>query len=417
MKKTFLTMTALVLISPAFQDIAAAGQSKPVIRIARPQIVVKVRTDRLVSKASKDVSQGAPSRAQRSRRTAVAVPTPPAHFPRPRPDLFDEFSDQDNRSAIIDLAGIDPDDLRIGTTPHDPDKIQGGLPWTEGDEESEFGEADVPDEPAGGSPDGFGDDGKRLGIGPELDNPVGDNSHGRDAPETAPGVRVTTETIARAAAGVASDPPTTTPGEQTEARRGVRTTPQTTTTSRSGNETVTKTDDGHGNVTIKTTRIGDGGVSETEDQYLNGGLQTRDIWTARSDGTRTHSYWNYNTGMASVQQTGMQDRTWRFQPERGSHRRRGPIATTWKTDPDSGYGGGWVPPWMEQNQKTLAEVVNGIGPGGLPPAPEHADQGTANNTQQPIISQHDLLANNDPDSQTGGTVSHTPIDSCGKCEY
>ena len=53
MKKTFLTMTALsamVLISPALQDTAAAN--KPVIRIAKPHIKVNVNTKRLTNKTT-----------------------------------------------------------------------------------------------------------------------------------------------------------------------------------------------------------------------------------------------------------------------------------------------------------------------------------------------------------------------------
>ena len=56
-----------------------------------------------------------------------------------------------------------------------------------------------------------------------------------------------------------------------------------------------------------------------------------------------------------------------------------------RRDPDHSDGSGWVPHWMEQTPKTLADKVAEIGPGGLPAAPDHATQGTGN-YGEPIIS-------------------------------
>jgi len=50
---------------------------------------------------------------------------------------------------------------------------------------------------------------------------------------------------------------------------------------------------------------------------------------------------------------------------------------------------------------TPKDVADGASPGGLPAGPEHAGPGSSNNGK-PIVSQHDLLAKYDPDSQNGG---------------
>jgi hypothetical protein len=392
--------------------------------IARPLVQVRVNRDRLQPKAGQDDDPAgnnvAPS-ARQSGKAVIAILTPPARLPQPRPEFEDQANDIKDMIGADGLGDINPDDFRVGLNPHDPDGALAGLglPGTGDEAGDRFGENNAPTGPAAGTPGGSGGpwDNVEPGIG-DVGNPVGGNSHGKDAPDTAPGVRVTPGSIGAIIRGIASGPSSTTPGEQTEERTLTRRPSETTTVSMSDSETVTKRDSGDGNVVVTTTRTGNGRVTESTTQYINGEIQTREVWTAYNNGTRTHVYFNYNSGRVFLQHTGIQDRSWMFAQPRGDTgtyqpRHRLQLTDVWKLyDPDYVEGGGYVPPncgSYECNKARQRQANPGLalkeakdGATKVFPGPDGGNTAPTNGGE-PIVSQHDLLSHYDPDfDQAGG---------------
>jgi hypothetical protein len=122
LKRTLLTMTALsslILISPTLQNVAVAGPNNPSIRIAGPQMKMRIDTRRLVTKAAKKPTGNAiakagpqpepPTRPKRTKVTNVAKQDQ-AQLPRPRP--YNEFEENGNGiDSEIDAAEVLPPSL------------------------------------------------------------------------------------------------------------------------------------------------------------------------------------------------------------------------------------------------------------------------------------------------------------------
>lgn len=79
-------------------------------------------------------------------------------------------------------------------------------------------------------------------------------------------------------------------------------------------------------------------------------------------------------------------------------------------DPDSAPGGNHPFHWLEGPRETILDVIAGIGPGGFQPGPGES-QSVSWSLSAPVISQHTLISNYDPDSTRSGGAP-TPIPTC-----
>jgi hypothetical protein len=224
--KKFKTVAATLLATSMLAGQSAAAQ-KPQIKIqtqmvapkasiiqsirpniVRPGVQVRVNRDRLRKKAPQadgqaDALPGAAAAPVKA--PAATALIPPKRLPQPRPDFEERAGDIADLAGIDGIGEINPDDLRVATNPHGAVGRLGdfGLPGEP--EEDQQGARPGPSGPFGrlGGNDSIWND-PRGAMGSAIPNPAGENSHGKDAPETAPGVRVTPGSIAAAIGGVAS---------------------------------------------------------------------------------------------------------------------------------------------------------------------------------------------------------------------
>jgi hypothetical protein len=177
--------------------------------ITRPHVRVRVNRDLLEKKADRDDGQAEAlprSVSQPHRKKGVAAMLPLQRLPKPRPEFEDALKDIRDVINADGVSGADPDEIQVATIPHGSNGPLGdfGLPGQDGDTGKAPGGGQTSG-PLGGMPgnDNMWND-PYGAIGSDIPNPAGENSHGKDTPETAPGVRVTPGSIAAAIGGVAS---------------------------------------------------------------------------------------------------------------------------------------------------------------------------------------------------------------------
>jgi len=352
--------------------------------IARPTVQIRVNRNRLQPKAGQDDNQagnaGAPAAQPRSK-AVIAALIPPQRLPQPRPEFEKQADDIKDMIGADGIGDINPDDFRVGTNPQDPDGVLAGLglPGYENPENGS-GENNGPSGPAGGTPDGFGN--VEPGIG-GVGKPIGSNSHGKDAPGIAPGVRVTPESIASAAAGVSADGPVRLPIVKDTG--GVR----------------TEGPHQFGNGLVYTGKFRpDGTSTETTDLTQPDGAIDRVVNETHEDGSRTTS--NIYIGPDGEAATG------------------GEVPVNELHDPDYVEDGGYVPPncgSSECNRERERQANPGLAvkeaqgkSTQVYPGPEGAADHGRNNGGEPIVSQHDLLSHYDPDFDqgAGGGIQNAP---------
>jgi hypothetical protein len=341
--------------------------------LARPHVKVRVNRDLLEKKADQDDDQADAlprSVGQPNGKKGVAAMLPPQRLPKPRPDFEDRAGDIADMAGIEGIGEIDPDALRVATNPHDPDGAFGGVLPGAGEDEQQAGSD--PTGPFGrlGGDDSVWND-PRDGMGSTIPNPAGESSHGKDTPETAPGVRVTPGSIAAAMSGVA----------------GTVTLPLHKETS---GDRVSVLQFGSSTYTEKT-RI-DGSSTQTLDERQPDGAIDRNVQETDENGSQTHT--NIYIG-----------------PD-GEATSSGEVPVNELRNPDYAEGGGYVPVncgsvGCNESRKGKPGLRLSDGMVRALTDPEHSAAGPRNGAA-PIVTQHDLLSQYDPEFDGGG--GPTPID-------
>ncbi|WP_419913708.1 hypothetical protein [Hoeflea sp.] len=368
--------TPKVAVNPKIK--IAPKAVKPKIRV---NVAAKPKNDSARDAAlPPDTAVPAPSAKPTASQREINIAKVPVPKPRePQPGIQDAFEAKEAANAAEaarELAGMN--DIRAGAN------AAGQAPGFLFPPESNDDGKDAPDESSFGEANGnsskpaFGPDFVDLGgsgISSELFNPAGRNSHSNNASEPGtPGfLNVRNVSVHDAnPSGKKPDKPVTEIPQVDPPRQGM-------------SDHLAIDIDDFGNVQHTRT-------STREDQT---GWTT--ITTFFDDGARALESWDFDENGDQVGET-----RYHYVPPPLAERR----------DPDSAEGG-WTPPWMKDDPKTIADKADSIGPGGLPSAPEDAGPGTASNTA-PIVSQERLLSRYDTERNDG--TSPTPIEPKGACQ-
>ncbi len=375
MLTTFAAAAQKPVINPKMQIVAPKPVMIKPVRptIARPHIKVRVNRDLLEKKADQDNGQAGalPRSASRGHgKKDVAAMLPPQRLPKPRPDFEDQAGDIADAAGIEGIGEIDPDALRVATNPLDPDGAFGGLlPGAGDDEQQADSDPTGPFGRPGGGDSMWNDPRDRMGS--TIPNPAGESSHSKDAPETAPGVRVTPGLIAAAMGGVA----------------GTVTLPLHKETS---GDRVSVLQFSSSTYTEKTRR--DGTSTQILDERQPDGAIDRNVQETDEDGSQTHT--NIYIG-----------------PD-GEAASSGEIPVHELRNPDYVEGGGYIPVncgsvGCNESRKGKPGLRLSDGMVRALTDPEHSAAGPRTGAD-PIVSQHDLLSQYDPEFAGGGEP--TPID-------
>ncbi|HSM43339.1 MAG TPA: hypothetical protein VK862_21525 [Afifellaceae bacterium] len=390
------------VINPKMQVVAPKPVMIKPVRpmIARPHIKVRVNRDPLEKKADQDEGQAEalPRSASRAQgKKGVSAMLPPQRLPKPRPDFEDALKDIRDAIGADGVSGADPGELQVATIPHGSDGPLGdfGLPGQDDDTGKAPGGGQTSG-PFGGMPgnDNMWND-PHGAIGSDIPNPAGDNSHSKDAPDTAPGVRVTPGTIAAAMGAVAGkDDKDPSAGKQESSTGGKQ-----FGLADPGSSREYDSDDGSSHIVETYSQEGDDFVIvRTIENDAGTNILIR---TMHGDGSRT-DYFRFASG-------------WGWTQERDADGQVGPVryfGVAELRNPDDAGAGGYVPVncgsvGCNESRKGKPGVRLSDGMVRALTDPEHSAAAPRNGAA-PIVTQHDLLSQYDPDFSGGG--GPTPID-------
>jgi hypothetical protein len=398
---TMLTGAAIAAPKPQVKvNVPKINMIKPVRpNIARPRFQVRVNKDRFEKKSGQDDLQAdkLPSLGgQQRKRPAVAALTPPKRLPQPRPEFEEQAKGIKDMIGAEDIGDIDLDDLRVATNPHGSEGPLGdfGLPGNGEDEQQVAAGTSSPFGSMGGNDSMWND--PRANVDFAALNPVGPNSHSKDVPDTAPGVRVTPGSIAGAMAGVAGkgagkDPEPDKQGDTVGSKQAPLRTPgeRREYDSADGSSHIVETVHQEGSDIVIIRQIENAMGTNVLNRYMH------------EDGTRS-DFFRFHSG-------------WGWSQEFDAQGRPGPVryyGIAELRDPDHAGGGGYVPPncgSVECNESRKGKPGLRLSDGMVRALtdPEHSAAGPRNGAA-PIVTQTDLLSQHDPDFNGGG--GPTPID-------
>ncbi|HMB46881.1 MAG TPA: hypothetical protein VKN63_01260, partial [Afifellaceae bacterium] len=294
-------------------------------------------------------------------------------LPRPRPDFADAADDIKDAIGADGLAEINPDDMRVTTNPHSAGGRLGDFGLPGAGEEEQQATASGPSGPFGG----MGGNGSmwndpRGAIDSSILNPAGANSHSKDAPSAFGGLSVKSVRVSDINPAGEKDPKVSDTGWRTFS-------------------------DSRGSFwtrSITTTYPDRSSVSEVYTE--SDGDLIQEVTITDPDG-------NYDTTVTVYDENGDQV----GEPDYST----GTIVTELR-NPDYTDGGGYVPVncgSVECNESRKGRPGLRLSDGMVRALtdPEHSAAGPRNGVA-PIVTQHDLLSQYDPDFTGGGAP--TPID-------
>ncbi len=374
------------VINPKMQVVAPKPVMIKPVRptIARPHIKVRVNRDLPEKKVDQDDGEAEAlprSVSQPNGKKGIAAMLPPQRLPKPRPDFEDALKDIRDAIGADGVGGADPDELQVATIPHGSDGPLGdfGLP----NPDDEAGQAQDDSQGTGSFANAPGGDSMwndpRGAIDNDILNPAGDNSHSKDAPSVFPGARVDTGSLLD---GLASD------GDEPDAE----------------GDSPNVTHHTEGDVTVTKRAYSDGHVVITKSETINRQSDGEPIGVASTGfSTYPNGYLRMDFNQVDNFSTGESHR---------DQRRHGPITTEWKSNPDYVEGGGYIPVncgsvGCNESRKGKPGLRLSDGMVRALTDPEHSAAGPRTGAD-PIVSQHDLLSQYDPEFAGGGEP--TPID-------
>lgn len=364
------------VINPKMQVVAPKPiMIKPVRpMIARPHVKVRVNRDLLEKKADQDDGEAEAlprSAGQPNGKKSVAAILPPQRLPKPRPDFEDQAGKIADMAGIEGIGEIDPDALRVATNPLDPDGAFSGLLPGADDDEQQPGPSG-PTSPfgrPGGNESAWND--PRDGMGSTIPNPAGESSHSKDAPETAPGFSVKTVTVHDADLTGEKPSKGSDTGWQPGPNGSMRRTIITNTSSSNRTEHYMRENPDGTSAYHLVTSYSDGGYVSATTWYDEDGNETASVIES-----------SQGTGVAELR------------------------------NPDDAGGGGYIPVncgsvECNESRKGKPGLRLSDGVARALTDPEHSAAGPRTSAE-PIVTQHDLLSQYDPEFAGGGEP--TPID-------